>query len=76
MSAIGLIGILVAMVLFLVMVYKNCVSYWVAILCAIIVALTSQLNLLDALFSLEQDSFLNGSAAHHVQGRLHGRHHR
>ena len=46
MSAIGLIGILVAMVLFLVMVYKNCVSYWVAILCAIIVALTNQLDIL------------------------------
>ena len=59
---IGLIGIIVAMVLFLVMVYKNCVSYWVAILCAIIVALTNQLNVLDALFALggEKSSFLQG----------------
>ena len=62
MSAIGLIGILVAMVLFLVMVYKNCVSYWVAILCAIIVALTNELDILSALFTLggEQSSFLQG----------------
>ena len=62
MSAIGLIGILVAMVLFLVMVYKNCVSYWVAILCAIIVALTNQLDILPALFTVggEQSSFLQG----------------
>ena len=56
------IGILVAMVLFLVMVYKNCVSYWVAILCTIIVALTNDLDILSALFTLggEQSSFLQG----------------
>lgn len=59
---LGIIGIIVAMVLFLVMVYKNCVPYWVAILCAIIVALTNQLNVLDALFTLggEKSSFLQG----------------
>lgn len=57
---IGLIGILIAMVLFLVLVYKNCIPYWVAIVCVIIVALTNRLNVLDSLFALGQNSMLQG----------------
>lgn len=46
---IGLIGIIVALVLFLLLVYKGWSSYWVAPLCALIVAVTNKLNLTDAI---------------------------
>lgn len=49
MEIIGIIGILAALILFIVLVYKNCVSYWAVMLAVAIVALTNQLNLLEAL---------------------------
>ena len=49
MEILGLIGILVALILFIVLVYKNCVSYWSVMICVAIVALTNQLNPLEAL---------------------------
>lgn len=42
-SIIGLIGIVIALALFMILVYKGWHSYWVAFLCAIIVALTNGL---------------------------------
>lgn len=49
MEILGLIGILIALILFIFLVYKNCVSYWAVMICVAIVALTNQLNLLEAL---------------------------
>ena len=42
---LGLIGIIVSLVLFLILVYKGWHTYWVAFICAIIVALTNGLFL-------------------------------
>jgi len=39
--ALGLIGIIVALVLFLYMVYKGCSPFWSAIFCSLIVAVTN-----------------------------------
>ncbi len=49
MEVLGLIGILAALVLFIFLVYKNCVSYWAVMICVAIVALTNRLNPLEAL---------------------------
>lgn len=49
MDILGLIGILLALVLFIVMVYKNCVSYWAVMICVAIVAITNRLDPLEAL---------------------------
>jgi H+/gluconate symporter-like permease len=48
---IGLIGIILALALFLVLVYKGWSSYWVAPLCALVVAVFNQLNPVDAVSS-------------------------
>lgn len=47
--AIGLIGIILALILFLGLVYKGCSSYWVAALCAILVAVTNGMNVVEAI---------------------------
>lgn len=44
MPIIGLIGIIIALVLFLLLVYKGWSSYWVAPLCAVIVAVTNVID--------------------------------
>ena len=41
MEIIGLIGIVISLVLFMVLVYKGWHSYWTAMICAVIVALTN-----------------------------------
>ena len=41
---IGLVGIVIALVLFLVLVYKGWSSYWVAPVCAIIVAVFNKMG--------------------------------
>lgn len=41
MAIVGIIGIIVALALFLFLVYKGCAPYWVAVVCAIIVAVTN-----------------------------------
>ncbi len=43
MPIVGLIGIIVALVLFMVLVYKGWHSYWTAMICAVVVALTNGL---------------------------------
>ncbi len=43
METIGLIGIIISLVLFMVLVYKGWHSYWTAMICAVIVALTNGL---------------------------------
>jgi len=45
---LGLAGIIVAMILFLVLVYKGFSSYYIAPICAIIVAVTNALNPVEA----------------------------
>jgi len=42
-SVIGLIGIIIALALFLILVYKGWASHWVAPICAIIVAVFNQM---------------------------------
>lgn len=44
MEIIGLLGIVVALVLFLLLVYKGWSSYWVAPICAVIVAVTNVID--------------------------------
>jgi H+/gluconate symporter-like permease len=56
MDFVGLIGIIVALVLFLVLVYKGCAPYWAAIICAIIVALTNRMGIVEAV----TDKFVRG----------------
>ncbi|MGI5937016.1 MAG: hypothetical protein ACOX7I_09530 [Oscillospiraceae bacterium] len=56
MDFLGLAGIIVAMILFLVLVYKGCTPYWAAIICAIIVALTNRMGIVEAV----TDKFVNG----------------
>lgn len=41
---LGLVGIIIALVLFLVLVYKGWSSYWVAPVCAVIVAVFNQMS--------------------------------
>ncbi len=43
MEILGLVGIIIALVLFLVLVYKGWSSYWVAPVCAIIVAIFNRM---------------------------------
>ncbi len=42
--SIGLIGIIVALIVFLILTYKGFTTYYVAAICAVIVALTNSLN--------------------------------
>ena len=42
--SIGLIGIIVALLLFLILTYKGFTTYYVAAICAVIVAITNSLN--------------------------------
>lgn len=46
--ALGIIGIIISFVLFLILVYKGWSSYWVAPICVIIVAVTNMLDPLKA----------------------------
>ena len=56
MQIIGLLGIFLALILFIVLVYKGCLSYWAVMICVAVVALTNQMNLLEAFTG----TFLNG----------------
>ena len=49
-EVIGFMGILIALILFLVLVYKGWSSYWVAPICALIVAITNNLNFKETIF--------------------------
>lgn len=48
---LGLVGIVIALVLFLVLVYKGWSSYWVAPICAVIVAIFNQMSPADVVSS-------------------------
>lgn len=50
MTTIGIIGILVALILFLVLVYKGVSSFIVAPVCAVIVAVTNALDPVDTFY--------------------------
>lgn len=54
MEIIGLIGIVISLVLFMVLVYKGWHSYWTAMICAVIVALT------NGVFWNNEKGFLGG----------------
>ena len=56
MTTIGLIGIIAALVLFMVLVYKGYSNYYVAPVCVLIVAITNTLNPLTAFTGL----YVNG----------------
>ncbi len=57
MEIIGLIGIVVSLVLFMVLVYKGWHSYWTAMICAVIVALTNGLFWGEGGFLASLESF-------------------
>lgn len=49
MEILGLIGIVVALALFMFLVYKGCASYWAVIISVIVVALTNRIGLVEAI---------------------------
>lgn len=51
MEILGLFGIIAALVLFLVLVYKGCAPYWVVVISTVIVALTNGLGIVEAVTS-------------------------
>ena len=54
MTAIGIIGIIVALVLFLVLVYKGVSSFIVAPVCAVVVAVTNALSPVTTFYTFAQ----------------------
>lgn len=46
MATLGTIGIIVALALFMFLIYKGWSVYWVALICVLIVALTNQMDLI------------------------------
>lgn len=48
---IGIIGIIIALILFMVLVYKGISSFIVAPICAIIVAVTNAMNPVDTFYT-------------------------
>ena len=54
MTAIGVIGIIVALVLFLVLVYKGVSSFIVAPVCAVVVAVTNAMNPVTTFYTFAQ----------------------
>ncbi len=57
MEIIGLIGIVISLVLFMVLVYKGWHSYWTAMICAVIVALTNGVFWAEGGFKLALEGF-------------------
>ncbi len=65
MQVLGLIGIIVALVLFLFLVYKGCSSFWAAAVCAVIVAVTNGVNIVEAITGF---TGADGAAAGYIPG--------
>lgn len=54
MAAIGIIGIIIALILFLVLVYKGVSSYIVAPVCAVIIAVTNAMSPVETFYTFAQ----------------------